>query len=196
MADHIRSCAFLVIDGVQPCNEGRGYVLRRIIRRALRHGHKLGAKDGFFYRLVTPLGEIMGEAYPELIDRAESIAGTIKREEEQFARTLDKGMGVFESALKDLKGKTLPGELIFLLYDTYGFPTDLTNDIARERGYKLDMAGYETCMTEQRDRARSASQFEIDYSDTVRLEGNTRFSGYETLTDTGTALALYSKVTR
>lgn len=193
LADHIRSCAFLVVDGVQPSNEGRGYVLRRIIRRALRHGHKLGAKDSFFYRLVTPLGEIMGEAYPELIDRAESIAGTIKREEEQFARTLDKGMGVLESALKDLKGKTLPGELIFLLYDTYGFPTDLTNDIARERGYSLDMAGYETCMTEQRDRARSASQFEIDYSDTIRLEGNTRFSGYETLTDTGTALALYSE---
>ena len=193
LADHIRSCAFLVVDGVQPSNEGRGYVLRRIIRRALRHGHKLGAKDSFFYRLVTPLGEIMGEAYPELIDRAESIAGTIKREEEQFARTLDKGMGVLEAALKDLKGKTLPGELIFLLYDTYGFPTDLTNDIARERGYSLDMAGYETCMTEQRDRARSASQFEIDYSDTIRLEGNTRFSGYETLTDTGTALALYSE---
>lgn len=193
LADHIRSCAFLVVDGVQPSNEGRGYVLRRIIRRALRHGHKLGAKDSFFYRLVTPLGEIMGEAYPELIDRAESIAGTIKREEEQFARTLDKGMGVLEAALKDLKGKTLPGELIFLLYDTYGFPTDLTNDIARERGYNLDMAGYETCMTEQRDRARSASQFEIDYSDTIRLEGNTLFSGYETLTDTGTALALYSE---
>lgn len=193
LADHIRSCAFLVVDGVQPSNEGRGYVLRRIIRRALRHGHKLGAKDSFFYRLVTPLGEMMGEAYPELIDRAESISGTIKREEEQFARTLDKGMGVLESALKDLKGKTLPGELIFLLYDTYGFPTDLTNDIARERGYNLDMAGYEACMTEQRDRARSASQFEIDYSDTIRLEGNTRFSGYETLTDTGTALALYSE---
>ena len=193
LADHIRSCAFLVVDGVQPSNEGRGYVLRRIIRRALRHGHKLGAKDSFFYRLVTPLGEMMGEAYPELIDRTESISGTIKREEEQFARTLDKGMGVLESALKDLKGKTLPGELIFLLYDTYGFPTDLTNDIARERGYNLDMAGYEACMTEQRDRARSASQFEIDYSDTIRLEGNTRFSGYETLTDTGTALALYSE---
>ena len=193
LADHIRSCAFLVVDGVQPSNEGRGYVLRRIIRRALRHGHKLSAKDSFFYRLVTPLGEMMGEAYPELIDRAESISGTIKREEEQFARTLDKGMGVLESALKDLKGKTLPGELIFLLYDTYGFPTDLTNDIARERGYSLDMTGYEVCMTEQRDRARSASQFDIDYTDTIRLEGNTRFSGYETLTDTGTALALYSE---
>lgn len=193
LADHIRSCAFLVVDGVQPSNEGRGYVLRRIIRRALRHGHKLGAKDSFFYRLVTPLGEMMGEAYPELIDRAESISGTIKREEEQFARTLDKGMGVLESALKDLKGKTLPGELIFLLYDTYGFPTDLTNDIARERGYGLDMAGYEVCMSEQRDRARSASQFDIDYSDTIRLEGSTHFSGYETLTDTGAVLALYSE---
>ena len=193
LADHIRSCAFLVVDGVQPSNEGRGYVLRRIIRRALRHGHKLGAKDSFFYRLVTPLGEMMGKAYPELIDRAVSISDTIKREEEQFARTLDKGMGVLESALKDLKGKTLPGELIFLLYDTYGFPTDLTNDIARERGYGLDMAGYEVCMSEQRDRARSASQFEIDYSDTIRLEGSTHFSGYKTLTDTGVVLALYSE---
>ena len=193
LADHIRSCAFLVVDGVQPSNEGRGYVLRRIIRRALRHGHKLGAKDSFFYRLVTPLGEMMGEAYPELIDRAESISGTIKREEEQFARTLDKGMGVLETALKDLKGKTLPGELIFLLYDTYGFPTDLTNDIARERGYSLDMAGYEVCMSEQRDRARSASQFDIDYTDTIRLEGSTHFSGYKTLTDSGVALALYSE---
>jgi alanyl-tRNA synthetase len=193
LADHIRSCAFLVVDGVQPSNEGRGYVLRRIIRRALRHGHKLGAKGSFFYRLVTPLGEMMGEAYPELIDRAESISGTIKREEEQFARTLDKGMGVLETALKDLKGKTLPGELIFLLYDTYGFPTDLTNDIARERGYSLDMAGYEVCMSEQRDRARSASQFDIDYTDTIRLEGSTNFSGYKTLTDSGVALALYSE---
>ena len=193
LADHIRSCAFLVVDGVQPSNEGRGYVLRRIIRRALRHGHKLGAKDSFFHRLVTQLGEMMGDAYPELIDRAESISGTIKREEEQFARTLDKGMGVLESALNDLKGKTLPGELIFLLYDTYGFPTDLTNDIARERGYSLDMAGYEICMSEQRDRARSASQFDIDYTDTIRLEGSTHFSGYKTLTDTGAALALYSE---
>ena len=193
LADHIRSCAFLVIDGVQPASEGRGYVLRRIIRRALRHGHKLGAKDSFFYCLVAPLGEMMGDAYPELVDQAESISSIIKREEEQFARALDKGMGVLESALKDLKGKILPGELIFLLYDTYGFPTDLTNDIARERGYKLDMAGYDTCMNEQRARARSASQFDIDYSDAVRVEGSTYFSGYEKLTDSGSVLAVYSE---
>jgi alanyl-tRNA synthetase len=193
LADHIRSCAFLIVDGVQPANEGRGYVLRRIIRRALRHGHKLGAKDSFFHRLVNSLAEIMGKAYPELVDRAESIANTIKREEEQFARTLDKGMGVLESALGDLKGKTLPGELIFLLYDTYGFPTDLTNDIARERGYNLDMDGYESCMTEQRARARSASQFDIEYSDTIRLDGVTQFSGYDKLSDSGRVLGLFSQ---
>ena len=193
LADHIRSCAFLVVDGVQPANEGRGYVLRRIIRRALRHGHKLGAKGSFFYKLVSALGEIMGDAYPELLDRAEHIADTIKKEEQQFARTLDKGMGVLESALQDLKDDTLPGDLIFLLYDTYGFPTDLTNDIARERGYSLDMQGYEVCMTEQRARARSASQFEIDYSDTIRLQGSTEFTGYEQLTDSGKILGLYSE---
>ena len=193
LADHIRSCAFLVADGVQPSNEGRGYVLRRIIRRALRHGHKLGAKGSFFYQLVTPLGEIMGEAYPELLEKAEAIANTIKREEEQFARTLDKGMGVLEAALKALDSDVLPGDLIFLLYDTYGFPTDLTNDIARERGYSLDMQGYELCMDQQRARARSASQFDFDYSDNIRLDGSTNFSGYQQLNDNGAILGLYSE---
>ena len=193
LADHIRSCAFLVLDGVQPANEGRGYVLRRIIRRALRHGHKLGAQGSFFYQLVSPLGDIMGDAYPELIESAKAISDTLKREEEQFARTLDKGMTVLESALAELNGKTLPGDLIFLLYDTYGFPTDLTNDIARERGYSLDMAGYELCMTEQRARARSASQFDINYSETIRLEGVTQFSGYDQLNDSGKVIGLYSE---
>jgi alanyl-tRNA synthetase len=193
LADHIRSCAFLVADGVQPSNEGRGYVLRRIIRRALRHGHKLGAKGVFFHNLVAPLGEVMGVAYPELIQKGERIAQVIKAEEEQFARTLDKGMGVLDSALKDLQGDTLPGQLIFTLYDTYGFPTDLTNDIARERGYSLDLKGYENCMDQQRARARSASQFDIDYSDSIRLDGSTDFSGYSSLEQTGSIIGLYSE---
>jgi len=193
LADHIRSCAFLVADGVQPSNEGRGYVLRRIIRRALRHGHKLGAENSFFYKLVAPLGEIMGEAYPELLNKGEVIASVIKAEEQQFARTLDKGMGVLEGALKDLQGDILPGELIFLLYDTYGFPTDLTNDIARERDYSLDLEGYEKCMDQQRTRARSASQFAIDYTDNIRVDGSTEFSGYQRLDDSGVILGLYSE---
>ena len=134
VADHIRSCAFLVVDGVEPSNEGRGYVLRRIIRRALRHGHNLGASGSFFYKLVGPLAEVMGEAYPELVSMSEQIASVLKKEEEQFARTLDKGMGVLEAGLAELKGTQLPGELIFQLYDTFGFPTDLTNDVAREKG--------------------------------------------------------------
>ena len=193
LADHIRSCAFLIADGVQPSNEGRGYVLRRIIRRALRHGHKLGAKGVFFHNLVAPLAEVMGEAYPELVEKGDLIAQSIKAEEEQFARTLDKGMGVLESALKDLSGNVLPGELIFTLYDTYGFPTDLTNDIARERGYSLDLEGYETCMDQQRARARSASQFDIDYTDSIRLDGSTDFSGYSSLEEKGTIIGLYSE---
>ena len=193
LADHIRSCAFLIADGIQPSNEGRGYVLRRIIRRALRHGHNLGAKGVFFHNLVAPLSEVMGEAYPELIEKGELIAKVIKAEEEQFARTLDKGMGVLDSALKDLSGDILPGELIFTLYDTYGFPTDLTNDIARERGYSLDLEGYETCMDQQRARARSASQFDIDYTDSIRLDGRTDFSGYSSLEQNGNILGLYSE---
>ena len=193
LADHIRSCAFLISDAVQPSNEGRGYVLRRIIRRALRHGHKLGVEGNFFYKLVTPLGEIMGEAYPELIEKGESIASIIKTEEQQFARTLDKGMAVLETALKEIKGDLLPGELIFQLYDTYGFPTDLTNDVARERGYSLDLEAYEKCMDQQRARARSASQFAVDYTDNIRLDGSTNFSGYQRLDDCGTIMGLYSQ---
>ncbi|MDA9918963.1 alanine--tRNA ligase [Porticoccaceae bacterium] len=192
VADHIRSCAFLVVDGVQPSNEGRGYVLRRIIRRALRHGHNLGASGSFFYKLVGPLVEVMGEAYPELVSMADEIASVLKKEEQQFARTLDKGMGVLEAGLAELSGTVLPGELIFQLYDTFGFPTDLTNDVAREKGYSLDMDGYETCMEEQRNRARSASQFGLDYSDNIRVDGSTQFCGYETLENDANILALYA----
>ena len=191
IADHIRSCAFLVVDGVQPSNEGRGYVLRRIIRRALRHGYNLGAKGSFFHKLVAPLGEVMGEAYPELISKQKEITQSLKKEEEQFARTLDKGMAVLEGALKDLSGNVLPGELIFQLYDTFGFPTDLTNDVAREKGYSLDMDGYEKCMEEQRKRARSASQFGIDYTESIRLDGSTEFCGYSSLTNNASVVALY-----
>ena len=192
VADHIRSCAFLVIDGVVPSNEGRGYVLRRIIRRALRHGHNLGAKGSFFHKLVVALGEVMGEAYPELLSMQPEIIATIKKEEEQFARTLDKGMGVLDAALEKLSAEQLPGELIFQLYDTFGFPTDLTNDIARERGYSMDMDGYEKCMEAQRTRARSASQFGLDYSDSIRVAGSTDFVGYDSLENSADVVALYS----
>ena len=192
VADHIRSCAFLVVDGVVPSNEGRGYVLRRIIRRALRHGHNLGASGSFFHKLVVALGEVMGEAYPELLSMQQEIIATIKKEEEQFARTLDKGMGVLEAALENLSGEQLPGELIFQLYDTFGFPTDLTNDIARERGYSMDMEGYEECMEAQRTRARSASQFGLDYSDSIRVAGSTEFVGYNGLQNSTDVIALYA----
>ena len=191
VADHIRSCAFLVVDGVLPANEGRGYVLRRILRRALRHGHSLGAKGLFFYRLIPSLAEVMGDAYPELRARQDELSAVIRSEEEQFARTLDKGMGVLESALTDLRGVTLPGELIFQLYDTYGFPTDLTNDIARERGLAMDMDGYQQCMQQQRDRARAASQFGSDDIAGIRVEGRTDFIGYKDLEGDGEVLALH-----
>ena len=193
IADHIRSCAFLVVDGVEPSNEGRGYVLRRIIRRALRHGYNLGASGSFFYKLVKALGEVMGEAYPELVKDGQHISDVIKKEEEQFARTLDKGMGVLEAALSDLSGTELPGTLVFQLYDTYGFPTDLTNDIAREKGFTLDMKGYEACMEEQRTRARAASQFNLDHTESIRVEGSTEFCGYDGTELTSAVIALYTE---
>ena len=193
IADHIRSCAFLIVDGVKPSNEGRGYVLRRIIRRALRHGHNLGAQGNFFYKLTASLGEIMGEAYPELLEKKQVISDTIKKEEEQFARTLDKGMGVLEAALAEMSGTELSGELVFQLYDTFGFPTDLTNDVAREKGYTLDIAGYEKCMQEQKSRARSASQFSVDYTDSIRVEGNTEFCGYEALALSSNIIGLFTE---
>lgn len=191
IADHIRSCAFLILDGIEPSNEGRGYVLRRIVRRALRHGHSLGAENNFFFGLVDALVEIMGDAYPELSDKKAHIKKVIFKEEEQFARTLDKGMNVLDSALKRLPGNELPGELIFQLYDTFGFPTDLTNDIARERGYGLDMDGYETCMEQQRSRARAASRFNLDYTDNIRLDGETQFIGYDLNASESSIVAIY-----
>ena len=191
IADHIRSCAFLITDGVLPGNEGRGYVLRRIIRRALRHGNKLGATETFFHRLVAPLAVEMGAAYPELVAATDRVVQVLRAEEEQFARTLDTGLGVLDAALAELSGREIPGALVFLLYDTYGFPVDLTNDIARERGYTLDMAGYEQAMAEQRRRARQASRFQVDYTAMPDLEGSTRFVGYERLAGESRVTALF-----
>src|SRR5690554_49556 len=180
IADHIRSSAFLISDGILPSNEGRGYVLRRIIRRAVRHGHQLGQEDSFFHLLVPALAQVMGDAYPELIEREAQIARVLLAEEEQFAKTLDKGISVLESALGELKGTEIPGEVVFTLYDTYGFPVDLTADIARERNLTLDYEGYEKAMEAQRDRARAASKFGIDYNAAgITIEGKTEFTGYD-----------------
>ncbi|MCG7601445.1 alanine--tRNA ligase [Halomonas sp. McH1-25] len=181
IADHIRSCAFLITDGVLPSNEGRGYVLRRIIRRAIRHGHKLGAREAFFHKLVAALDAEMGDAYPELRKARAQIEKVLLKEEEQFARTLDHGMGLLEAALGELSGDTLPGETVFKLYDTYGFPYDLTADICRERGVTLDEVGFQRELEAQRERARAASQFGADYSASVEVEGKTEFTGYDQL---------------
>ena len=159
IADHIRSCAFMIVDGVLPSNEGRGYVLRRIIRRAARHGHNLGATEPFFHKLVGPLCDLMGTAFPELTAARKQVEDALLAEEVRFAETLSQGMKIFEEDLQQLSGDTVPGETAFKLYDTYGFPLDLTADIARERGLKVDEAGFETHMNAQRDRARAASQF-------------------------------------
>ena len=179
IADHIRSCAFLIVDGVMPSNEGRGYVLRRIIRRAARHAHKLGMPDLFFHKLVAPLVEQMGEAYPELAEAQANVERILKLEEERFAETLDQGMRILDEAISKLEGKTIPGETAFKLYDTYGFPIDLTADIARERELEVDHAGFEVAMDEQRDRARSASQFGVDYNRDIEIESETAFTGYD-----------------
>ncbi len=181
IADHIRSSSFLIVDGVLPSNEGRGYVLRRIIRRALRHGHKLGMEGIFFHTLVAPLVEQMGAAYPELVAKQALVEKALLGEEEQFSKTLDKGMGVLTTALADLSGKVIPGEVVFKLYDTYGFPLDLTNDIAREQGYELDLVAYERCMEEQKSRARAASRFGVDHSAQLDIAGETAFVGYQDL---------------
>src|SRR5690348_14190888 len=189
IADHIRACSFLIVDGVIPGNEGRGYVLRRIIRRAIRHGYKLGQKQPFFYRLVPDLDRTMGDAYPELRSVKERVADVLKQEEERFAETLENGMGVLESALASGE-KLLDGETVFRLYDTFGFPVDLTADIARERGVMIDMAGFEAAMDEQRERARAASKFSmaagLEYSG-----GKTVFHGYEKLAHLSKVVALY-----
>ena len=189
VADHIRACAFLIVDGVIPGNEGRGYVLRRIVRRAIRHGYKLGQKGPFFHRLVPDLDKAMGDAYPELRSAARRVAEVLKQEEERFAETLEHGMGVLEGALASGE-KLLDGETIFKLYDTFGFPVDLTADICRERGVSLDLAGFEAAMGQQRDRARAASRFTsaagLDYSGR-----KTEFRGYDTLSLTAKVVALY-----
>ena len=190
IADHLRSCAFLIADGVMPSNEGRGYVLRRIIRRAVRHGNKLGATDPFFASLVAVLVEEMGTAYPDLRDKQGVIVQALAAEEEQFARTLDNGMAILEEALVGLDGTELPGELIFRLYDTYGFPVDLTNDIARERELTLDIAGYEQAMAAQRKRSQESGSFKVDYNESVNIPGETRFTGYEGTECSGNVIAI------
>ena len=190
IADHIRSCAFLVSDGVTPSNEGRGYVLRRILRRACRHGHKLGARDAFFHTLVEPLGQAMGQAYPELIEKRAQIERVLLLEEEQFARALDLGMRIFEEETAALAGTVIPGDTVFKLYDTYGFPADLTADIARERGLSIDEAGFEEAMEAQRERARGASQFKAGAQATLAADIATQFTGYQTLADEGAVIAL------
>jgi alanyl-tRNA synthetase len=190
IVDHIRSCAFLVADGVLPGNEGRGYVLRRIIRRAIRHGNKLGASEPFFHKLVATLADEMGGAYPELVKLQPQIEKALLAEEEQFAKTLDNGMQILEEALDGLEGKEIPGEVVFKLYDTYGFPVDLTGDIARERGLGLDMAGYEAAMAEQRTRSQEGGSFKVDYNDILKLDGHTEFTGYDSTHGEGTVTAL------
>ena len=179
IADHIRSCAFLIVDGVTPSNEGRGYVLRRIIRRACRHGHQLGMNDAFFHKLVQPLVDEMGEAYPELAAAQTNVENVLHKEELRFAETLDQGMKILEADIAGLSGKQIPGETVFKLYDTYGFPVDLTADIARERGLSIDEAGFEAAMEQQRERARSASQFDIDYNQSIQACCCSEFTGYE-----------------
>jgi alanyl-tRNA synthetase len=191
IADHIRSCAFLVVDGVTPSNEGRGYVLRRIIRRAIRHGYQLGRKQPFFHKLVDALCEQMGDAYPELVKARESVQRVLKVEEERFAETIEQGMKILEEAVASLSGKVIPGELVFKLYDTYGFPADLTADIARERGLEIDADGFDREMEAQRARARAASQFGVDQQAEIALDGKTDFTGYERLEEEATIIGLF-----
>ncbi len=191
VADHIRACAFLVVDGVLPSNEGRGYVLRRIIRRAIRHGHKLCLKDAFFYKLVSPLCREMGAAYPELEKAREQVERVLRMEEERFAETLDQGLRILEERIAGMQGSEIPGDTVFLLYDTYGFPVDLTNDIARERGLTLDMAGFDRDMAAQRERARAASQFGIDYGAMPEVTVTSEFTGYDALRGEGSVVGLF-----
>ncbi len=191
IADHIRSCTFLISDGILPSNEGRGYVLRRIIRRALRHGNKLGVTEPFFYKLVAPLAKEMGDAYPELIKAQTHVEKVLRLEEEQFAATLSTGLKLFEQTVKELKDKMIPGDIAFKLYDTYGFPIDLTADIARERHLTIDIAGFEAAMNEQRERSRQSSKFAADYHVGAHLEHPSEFVGYEQLNNTAKIIALY-----
>ena len=191
VADHLRSCAFLITDGVLPSNEGRGYVLRRILRRAIRHGNKLGATEPFFAKLVPALVKEMGDAYPELVKQQDAIIKALASEEEQFARTLDKGMDILEQALASLEGNQIPGDVVFRLYDTFGFPVDLTNDIARERGLELDIEGYEAAMQAQRKRSQESGSFQVDYNNMINVEGETEFLGYAEVESTASIRGLF-----
>ena len=182
IADHIRSCSFLIADGVMPSNEGRGYVLRRVIRRAVRHGRKLGAQNVFFFQLVAELAEQMSDAYPELKRQQPVIERVLKQEEEQFVRTLDRGLALLEEALAELgESKLVPGAVVFKLYDTYGFPADLTADVVRDRDYTIDEAGFQSEMEKQRERAKGASNFAMDYNKRLKIDQESRFIGYEQL---------------
>ncbi|MGI2097845.1 alanine--tRNA ligase [Shewanella glacialipiscicola] len=191
IADHIRSCAFLIADGVMPSNEGRGYVLRRIIRRAVRHGNKLGATEAFFYKLVPSLIAVMGDAAKGLAETQAIVEKALKAEEEQFARTLERGLGILDTALNELKGTTLDGETVFKLYDTYGFPMDLTADVCRERNIIVDEAGFEVAMAEQRSRAQAAGNFAADYNAALKIDAQTEFCGYTELTGQAKVTAIY-----
>ncbi|EEZ1481896.1 alanine--tRNA ligase [Escherichia coli] len=191
IADHIRSCAFLIADGVMPSNENRGYVLRRIIRRAVRHGNMLGAKETFFYKLVGPLIDVMGSAGEDLKRQQAQVEQVLKTEEEQFARTLERGLALLDEELAKLSGDTLDGETAFRLYDTYGFPVDLTADVCRERNIKVDEAGFEAAMEEQRRRAREASGFGADYNAMIRVDSASEFKGYDHLALNGKVTALF-----
>ncbi|NIE71330.1 alanine--tRNA ligase [Pantoea sp. Acro-807] len=191
IADHIRSCAFLIADGVMPSNENRGYVLRRIIRRAVRHGNMLGAKEAFFYKLVAPLIEVMGAAGEDLKRQQKLVENALKAEEEQFAKTLERGLALLDDELAKVSGDTLDGETVFRLYDTFGFPADLTADVCRERNLKIDEAGFEAAMEQQRQRAREASGFGADYNSVIRVDAVTEFKGYEELTLNATIKALF-----
>ncbi|ONG42337.1 alanine--tRNA ligase [Alkanindiges hydrocarboniclasticus] len=191
LADHARSCSFLIADGVIPSNEGRGYVLRRIIRRAVRHGNKLGASGSFFHKMVQPLIDVMGDAYPELVNRRDVVEATLLKEEEQFARTLEQGLRLLETELVQLQGNTIAGSTVFKLYDTYGFPVDLTADIARERNLHIDEAGFEAEMAQQRQRARDAGKFNIDYNSIVKVDQESVFHGYSNIQGQGHIVALY-----
>ncbi|MFJ2283973.1 alanine--tRNA ligase, partial [Pseudomonas sp. NPDC087803] len=191
VSDHIRSCGFLIADGVLPSNEGRGYVLRRIIRRACRHGNKLGATGSFFYKIVAALVAEMGEAFPELQKQQSNIERVLKAEEEQFSKTLEHGLKILEQDLLELKGTVVPGDVVFKLYDTYGFPMDLTADIARERGLTVDEVGFEREMEAQRVRARSASSFGLDYNTLVKVDVATEFTGYKDTSGSAKIVAIY-----
>lgn len=191
IADHIRACSFLIVDGVLPSNEGRGYVLRRIIRRAIRHGFQLGQEDLFFHKLVDALDAEMGEAYPELRKQKDQVKKALKLEEDRFAETLEQGMKILDAAIKDLAGDEIPGDVVFKLYDTYGFPADLTADIARERNLSIDDAGFAREMQAQRTRAREASKFGVDYGKDIKVDAASEFVGYESLRAHGKVVALY-----